>query len=49
MIKITTLEDKPKLLSIIQNSGQFDSESLEHVEQTLDAHFTNPVHELWFT
>lgn len=49
MIKKTIIDDREKLLSIIENSGQFDDDSLEHVRQTLDEHLSNPDQALWYT
>lgn len=49
MIKETTINDRDKLLSIIKSSGQFDDESLEHVQQTLGEHLSNPSDALWYT
>lgn len=49
MIKETTIDHKEKLLSIIENSGQFDEDGLNHVRLTLEDHFENPGNAMWFT
>ncbi len=49
MIKETTADEKEQLISIIEQSGQFDADGLKHVSQTMDEHFANPGHALWYT
>lgn len=49
MIKKTITNDREKLLSIIKNSGQFDDDGIDHVQQTLDEYLSNPDEALWYT
>ena len=49
MIRETIPSDKHALLRIINDSGQFDSAGLAHVEATIDAHFSENTGALWLT
>lgn len=42
-------EHRAALLSIIEDSGQFDKEGLAHVAATLDEHFNNPQEAIWLS
>ena len=49
MIVETKPEHREPLLSIIEASGQFDTDGLAHVANTLDEHFSNPGQAIWLT
>lgn len=49
MIRDTSASDKPAVLKIIKDSGQFDDDSLAHVESTLDVHLEENSGAIWLT
>lgn len=49
IIRPTIAQDLVPLLDILRESGQFDSQGLEHVRQTLKAHLVEKSDELWFS
>ncbi len=49
MIENTTIVHREQLMSIVEDSGQFDEEGLAHVRNTLDKHLNNPGSEIWYT
>lgn len=49
MIVPTDLTHRLSLLSIVQDSGQFDVDGFEHVRETLDAHLAEPGDAIWLT
>ncbi len=49
MIRKTSPEDRTPLLTLLQESGKFDADGLEHVAETLDAYLSSPGEEIWYT
>ncbi len=49
MIRPTTAPDRDSILSLVEASGQFDSDGLAHVLSTLDAHLAGQGDGIWFT
>lgn len=49
MIRATTKDDAGPILALVEASGQFDEDGLEHVRHTLQMHFEAPGPEVWLT
>jgi ribosomal protein S18 acetylase RimI-like enzyme len=49
MIRKTIDSDASAILKIVEESGQFDADSLDHVEGTLKQYLAGGTDELWFT
>ncbi len=49
MIRETREGDRDAILSMVHESGQFDSDALRHVEATLNSFLKKDSPDLWFT
>jgi ribosomal protein S18 acetylase RimI-like enzyme len=49
MIRNTERSDARAIMSIVGQSGQFDEESLAHIEQTLENHLMGHSDAIWLT
>ena len=49
MIRNTEHADMSAILAIVHGSGQFDSDSLAHVQRTLEGHLTGAGDGVWLT
>jgi ribosomal protein S18 acetylase RimI-like enzyme len=49
MVRKTIPSDVPAVLAIIESSGQFDADALEHVKETLSSYFATGSEALWLT
>jgi ribosomal protein S18 acetylase RimI-like enzyme len=49
VIRNTQTADIPAILKIVEESGQFDSDGLAHVRETLDEHLAGGGHGIWLT
>lgn len=49
MVRKTISDDSSALLAILENSGQFGAQGLEHVKAILAGYFAGNSEDLWFT
>lgn len=49
MIRNTESTDINSIMTILKESGQFDSDGIEHVQATLEQHFTGTDDDIWLT
>ena len=48
MIREIEINDKEAILSILEDSGKFDTEGLAHIEETLNEHLKSGSNGLWY-
>ena len=49
MIRKTIATDSDALMSIVESSGQFDTDGIAHVKSTLEQYFNGESQDIWLT